>query len=208
MNYLDCYRILGLRPGSSLREVKAAYRRLVRNYHPDLNSDRCYAPEQFITLTKAYKTLEQCLTNHEGHQRETSPLSPRHWSANPAKYGNERTTSFHPSHGMITGQSMPLALPEQHLKQTSVQYLQEHLHNQRFPRAIALVEGMVQRFPQDLEVKRWQAIAYWYWGRHLMAVNQPDKARVYFKKAQRTTVLQFSPYEPSGYKPPKTTKDP
>ena len=33
----DPYRVLGLEPGASDDEVKAAYRRLAKKYHPDVN---------------------------------------------------------------------------------------------------------------------------------------------------------------------------
>lgn len=37
MEIADCYRLLGLRTGASYEDVKAAYRRLARLYHPDAN---------------------------------------------------------------------------------------------------------------------------------------------------------------------------
>jgi tetratricopeptide (TPR) repeat protein len=60
------------------------------------------------------------------------------------------------------------------------------LKYQRFPRAIALIEGLAQRIPEDLEVRQWQAIAYQRWGRHLIGERQVDKARIYLKKAVKT----------------------
>ena len=36
MNEAEAYRILGLEPGASVEEVRAAYRRLIRRVHPDL----------------------------------------------------------------------------------------------------------------------------------------------------------------------------
>jgi DnaJ-like protein len=36
MTEAEAYRILGLAPGASLEEVRAAYRRLIRRVHPDL----------------------------------------------------------------------------------------------------------------------------------------------------------------------------
>ena len=36
----DYYAILGLKPGSSLEEVKHHYRRLAKVFHPDLNPER------------------------------------------------------------------------------------------------------------------------------------------------------------------------
>ena len=50
------YRLLGLEPNAGIQEIKRAYRKLAKSYHPDLNlptSDR----EKFIEITKAYDGL-------------------------------------------------------------------------------------------------------------------------------------------------------
>lgn len=58
MELADCYRLLGLRKGASHDEIKASYRRLARQYHPDANpSDLIFAKEKFIQLTNAYRQL-------------------------------------------------------------------------------------------------------------------------------------------------------
>lgn len=58
MELADCYRVLGLRKGASHDEIKASYRRLARQYHPDANpSDLIFAKEKFIQLTNAYRQL-------------------------------------------------------------------------------------------------------------------------------------------------------
>ena len=36
MTVAEAYRVLGLAPGASVEEVRAAYRRLMRRVHPDL----------------------------------------------------------------------------------------------------------------------------------------------------------------------------
>jgi tetratricopeptide (TPR) repeat protein len=75
---------------------------------------------------------------------------------------------------------------DRRLKQHSYDQLQLLLKTHRFPRAIALVEGLAQRLPEDIEVRQWQAIAYQRWGRQLIQDRQYDKARVYLKKALKT----------------------
>lgn len=60
----DYYRILGLREGSSLEEVKRAYRTKARLYHPDLNHNQ-NAPELFIRVTEAYEFI----LNHPARKR-------------------------------------------------------------------------------------------------------------------------------------------
>jgi curved DNA-binding protein len=49
--------VLGVPPTSNAQEIKAAYLKLVKKYHPDHNSDPG-AEEAFKELGKAYETLK------------------------------------------------------------------------------------------------------------------------------------------------------
>lgn len=51
----DPYRLLGLPPGASLNEVRSAYRRLAKKYHPDAAGDR--ALPRFLAIQAAYELL-------------------------------------------------------------------------------------------------------------------------------------------------------
>jgi curved DNA-binding protein CbpA len=53
----DYYKILHLPPSASLKEIKAAYRRLAHQYHPDKNSVDPYSREQFELVKEAYEVL-------------------------------------------------------------------------------------------------------------------------------------------------------
>lgn len=76
--------------------------------------------------------------------------------------------------------------PEERLKQDAYHQLRELLKQHKFPRAIALVEGLAHRMPADSEIIQWQAIVYQRWGRQLIGQGQAHKARIYLKKALRT----------------------
>lgn len=52
----DFYRDLGIRSNATQSEIKSAYRRLVREYHPDLNDDNDRS-EKFRKITDAYNVL-------------------------------------------------------------------------------------------------------------------------------------------------------
>jgi tetratricopeptide (TPR) repeat protein len=75
--------------------------------------------------------------------------------------------------------------PEQQLKRSVYQQLQDLLKKQRFPRAIALVEALAQRLPDDREIKQWQSIVYHQWARYLMRSSALDQAEAYLLKASR-----------------------
>jgi curved DNA-binding protein CbpA len=180
MDTVDYYRKLGLQLGASLQEVKASYRRLARVYHPDVNPDNLQARDQFIAITEAYQYLLKAapLESEKKRQSHTKPSTPtpRYQPVKPQVRRKQPTVQFNAA----------LSETEQKLKENSYQQLQRLLKYQRFPRAIALVEGLAQRIPQDIEIRQWQAITYQRWGRHLIKERQVEKARNYLKKALRT----------------------
>ncbi len=56
MKMSDLYRVLGVNRTASANEIKSAYRRLARQYHPDVNASPSAASE-FARVTEAYHTL-------------------------------------------------------------------------------------------------------------------------------------------------------
>ena len=52
----DCYSILGVPTAATAEEIRAAYRRLARQYHPDLNSNP-EAEARMKEINEAYATL-------------------------------------------------------------------------------------------------------------------------------------------------------
>mmetsp|Transcript_125348 Transcript_125348/g.360105 ORF Transcript_125348/g.360105 Transcript_125348/m.360105 type:complete len:296 (+) Transcript_125348:36-923(+) len=53
----DLYQVLGLRRGAEPEEIKAAYRRLAKQYHPDLNVGDPSAQARFREVSHAHATL-------------------------------------------------------------------------------------------------------------------------------------------------------
>lgn len=57
MEYVDYYKTLGVERSASADELKKAYRKLARKYHPDVNQD-AGAEEQFKKINEAYDVLK------------------------------------------------------------------------------------------------------------------------------------------------------
>ena len=73
----EYYSRLFLQDGSSLEEVKKAYRKLVKKFHPDKNQESNEYTEEFKLIQEAYEKLVNYLqpatekTNFESYSRNT-----------------------------------------------------------------------------------------------------------------------------------------
>ena len=58
MNYKDYYQVLGIPKGAPEKDIKSAYRRLARKWHPDVNpNNHAEAEEKFKEIQEAYEVL-------------------------------------------------------------------------------------------------------------------------------------------------------
>ncbi len=173
MDIAACYRLLELPSGATLVEIKASYRRLARQYHPDINQSDFAASEKFIALTAAYQAVVESMQRQAVPEVAIAPPPPKIKVTRPA------SPSSPPP-------SPPISAAEQKIKNDYYQQLQQLWQYKKFPKAIAVAEALARRLPADKEIKSWQAISYWRWGSDLIIQKQPDKARIFLKKALNT----------------------
>ena len=57
MAFIDYYKILGISKDATQEDIKKAYRKLARKYHPDLNKDNPNAQEKFQEINEANEVL-------------------------------------------------------------------------------------------------------------------------------------------------------
>src|SRR6188508_561136 len=57
VRYKDYYQSLGVARGASDAEIKKAFRKLAREYHPDVAKDKKKAEEKFKEINEAYEVL-------------------------------------------------------------------------------------------------------------------------------------------------------
>jgi curved DNA-binding protein len=83
-NFRDYYEILGVSKDASSEEIKKVYRRLARQYHPDLNPGNKEAEEKFKTIGEAYEILS------DPSRRSQYDQFSRYWQQN-GFAGNKQT---------------------------------------------------------------------------------------------------------------------
>lgn len=57
MKYKDYYSVLGVEKSASQGDIKKAYRKLAKKYHPDMNKDNKQAEEKFKEINEAFEVL-------------------------------------------------------------------------------------------------------------------------------------------------------
>ncbi|MFB6275498.1 MAG: DnaJ domain-containing protein [Halothece sp.] len=182
MELAECYRLLELTPDAGIDEIKTSYRRLARRYHPDVNpNNREQAHTKFIEVTEAYKYLLERVskqkTSTQSNSTSTSQPSASQKTPKTETQGKQQGTSPQSS-----------ASPEldRQVKWDAYYQLQDLLQQRQFARATTLVESLAKRFPNDSEVRQWQAITYQQRGRQLVNEGNFDLATTFLKKALST----------------------
>src|SRR4051794_29819973 len=79
---MDFYIVLGIERGATLSDIKRAYKRLARRFHPDINPGDRMAAAQFRQIAEAYETLSDA-------ERRRRYDSAGHASTEPTTYGFE-----------------------------------------------------------------------------------------------------------------------
>jgi curved DNA-binding protein CbpA len=90
---LNYYTLLGVEPGVSQKEIKAAYRRLARQYHPDVNPDNPAAEDHFKQINVAYEVLGDPHKRAIYDQRQASTQARAKWQAGQWRETTGRTRS-------------------------------------------------------------------------------------------------------------------
>ena len=69
MKFAKCYEVLGLPPGSGLRQIHRAFKRLAMQYHPDRNAGDSTKLHRFYEITEAYGVLRAALNSSKAAHR-------------------------------------------------------------------------------------------------------------------------------------------
>jgi curved DNA-binding protein len=99
LSYTDYYEVLGVAHDADQDAIRQAYRKLAREYHPDLNSDE-NAEERFKELGEAYEVLS------DPEKRERYDRLGANWRETEREAPNENFEEFFTGHGWGDGRGV------------------------------------------------------------------------------------------------------
>lgn len=111
----DSFRTLGLDAASSTDDIKAKYRELAKQHHPDVNPGDAAAAERFKRITAAYtqallasakREREPARAAAHSHSRARSPIRTAAGPVDPKRYNVREWEKSH--YGMHGGSGMGL----------------------------------------------------------------------------------------------------
>ena len=100
-NYADnYYSTLGISKDADIKKIKTAFRRLARQYHPDLNPDDPVSAEKFKQISQAYDVLSDPTKRRRYDLRFSSNRKQTNTQYNTysAKRSSNKYSRYHPSH--------------------------------------------------------------------------------------------------------------
>lgn len=79
MTFKDYYRILGVSDIATQQEIKAAYKKLSKKFHPDLNEGDKFFEEKFKEIQEAYEILSNGATRKQYDFNRSQTFDQKYW---------------------------------------------------------------------------------------------------------------------------------
>lgn len=90
----DYYKILSVSPNASQEEIKKAYRRLAKKYHPDVNRGDAAAEEKFKEIQEAYEVLGDEQKRKQYDYMRSNPFAGAHGERGGRRYSSREGSPF------------------------------------------------------------------------------------------------------------------
>ena len=172
---MDYYAILNLSPEADIEEIKQAFRRLARQFHPDVAGEG--SRERFQQIHQAYQVLSdpeqrrRYDAQRQSAQRQSPPSSPA---------AGERRVVIRSTGSSSAEQPNPEWLKE------GIARVKAAWRERKLPTAVAQAEALLKRFPNSGEAIHILALAYQRSGNHLIYEGRYQQAEAYLRKALAT----------------------
>jgi len=149
----DPYRVLGVSPNASDEEIKAAYRKLAKQYHPDLNPGDAYAAKRMNEINAAYEQIK-----------------------NPQPQNAYGGGAYGGSYGYGTGYGYGSAWQgEEQTERNELRAARNYIRARHFSEAVTALSGVPER-ERDGEWYYLFAIAQYNMGNRAAALNAAQRA--------------------------------
>ena len=168
MKYKDYYKIMGVERKSSPEDIKKAYRKLARKYHPDVSKEPG-AEEKFKEVSEAYETLhdpekraayDQLGTYQPGQDFRPPPGWEQHFGREPfSSEGIDLSDLFaaFTARGHGAGRGAKMAVPGQDFEVDAHITLEEAYHGTELELSLTATEpdgmGRLRKIPKNLKVR-------------------------------------------------------
>lgn len=96
MQYKDYYSILGVDKKATAKEIKSAFRKLARKYHPDVNPNDKQAESKFKEINEAYEVLGDADKRKKYDQFGSDWERYQQTGSDPRAYDFSRWTTYEP----------------------------------------------------------------------------------------------------------------
>jgi TolA-binding protein len=178
----DYYQILDIDPSASFEQIKQAFRRLARRYHPDIAGES--SVDRFRHITEAYQVLIDPQRRQE-FDRKRHSLSSSAANTPPAAAASRpqvvvRSTPIQPS-------------PDQQAEiQQGVRSIKQLLKTKQLMNAVHQAQDLVKQFPHSVAAKHALALAYHWVGNAFVYRGDKEAAQFYLLKS-----LEIEPDNPA-----------
>jgi tetratricopeptide (TPR) repeat protein len=176
----DPHKLLGVPPGASLEIIKQAYRRLARQYHPDVAGEAF--KEQFQRVNEAYRVL----CDHAHRVVQASPEPPPKPTTAPVRMDVKKSHASPPPSASPSLKPVKLTPAQQQEFEKRAFYLKKALKSRDWVYALSQAESLSHQFPSYPQAIHLLAITYQRRGNALILEKRPSQARAYLAKALET----------------------
>lgn len=175
--FIDYYQVLELSPKADFSQIKQAFRRLARRYHPDVAGQGGLA--RFQQISEAYQVLRDPEQRRRFDQRRSSRL----FSPPQRSY---RSPSHADPHVVVRSQYRPQPDGQQQVIERAIAEIKRILRSRLYTQAVFQAEALVKQFPHSEDAIHILALCYYRLGSTLLIENDLPQARIYLNKALET----------------------